>query len=213
MQRWLDWRPIVGCSPISPGCANCAGIAGAPADVTREHAGVGRVWTGALRLDALALPLPASLPLPAIVTVCANGDLFHEGAPTAWIDSVFDVIDAVGRHTYRVLTKRADRMRAYIEARYPAGAPKRVELGISAERQAEAVTRLTELAATPAARRFATFYPLLGPIDARPWLRSLDYVGAGEEPERPADPAWFLDLAADCAVAWVPFVRCDRVLA
>lgn len=62
-----------------------------------------------------------------------------------------------------------------------------VWLGVSAERQQEADERVPDLLATPAAVRFVSAEPLLGPID----LRELNIDGFAGDPEPAAkDPAW-----------------------
>jgi len=118
-----------------------------------------------------------------------SGDLFHESIPDEWIDRVFAVMALCPQHTFQVLTKRAERMREYCERKdrrneielaaekIRAGtgwcAPKHsfawplpnVWLGISAERQQEADERIPHLLNTPAAIRFVSAEPLLGPID------------------------------------------------
>jgi protein gp37 len=209
----LDWRPVLGCSPVSAGCANCAGMRAAPRDLTISGR-VGPVWSGRLRLDAAALDIPSLTAAPSVVAVCANGDLFHAAAPDAWIDQVFDRIERAPRHRFQVLTKRSGRMLAYVRRRYPGGLPSNVWLGVAAERQAEAEARLADLVATPSATRFAHFYPLLGPIDCARFLvgGAIAYVFAGQEPERPAPAAWFDSLGSQCAAAGVPFVASDVIV-
>jgi len=78
-------------------------------------------------------------------------------------------------HTYQILTKRARRMRQYMadqerviqvafegRAEWP---PRNAWLGVSAEDQKRADERVPDLLATPAAVRFVSAEPLLGPID------------------------------------------------
>ena len=75
----------------------------------------GPVWTGEVRLNEAKLDEPLRWRRPRRIFVCAHGDLFHEGVPDAWIDQVFAVMALAEQHTFQVLTKRADRMRAYFE--------------------------------------------------------------------------------------------------
>lgn len=189
------WNPIVGCSVVSPGCTNCYAMrmAGRLAAMGQErYAGLtkptkaGAVWTGAMRAVPAALTLPLRRGTPTTWFVNSMSDLFHEGVPDAEIDRVFAVMALCPQHTFQVLTKRSARMRAYLghggtcipigirqqaEAlfgRDPGPLPitlPNVFLGVSAEDQRRADERVPDLLATPAAVRFVSAEPLLGPID------------------------------------------------
>jgi len=217
-------------------------------------------WTGKVHLVPDMLPLPLRWRKPRRIFVNSTSDLFHESVPDAWIDLVFAVMALCPQHTFQVLTKRAARMRAYfarlhddpwalstarmIGASRTVGfegdfhvhlPPQNVWLGVSVEDQDHANERIPDLLATPAAVRFISAEPLLGPMDLtalvvpmRPgvWefdaLRvdvdpiddapfygaCLDWVIAGGESgahARPANPQWFRDLRDQCAAAGVPF--------
>lgn len=236
--EWTEatWNPIVGCSVVSPGCTNCYAmrmahrLAANPA--TPHYAGTvqaskaGPVWTGkvALAPDAV-LTAPMKRRKPTMYFVNSMGDLFHEDVPDGWIDRVFAVMALAPQHTFQVLTKRADRMRAYLGGNrftdshaterigYAAmtlvdeatggdetNAPpwpvnymaissllhgptpnvsgvlwprpevwplRNVWLGVSAEDQTRADERIPDLLVTPAAIRFVSAEPLLGPVDLR----------------------------------------------
>jgi protein gp37 len=203
--EWTDatWNPVTGCSVVSPGCTNCYAmkLAGTRLQHHPSRAGLtrdtkaGPVWTGAVRLNEQWLSQPLRWRRPRRVFVCAHGDLFHESVPDEWIDRVFAVMALAPQHTFQVLTKRAERMRAYfvdqhmrlgavhdevIELRHclrdaaerptPASVVEswplpNIWLGVSAEDQARASQRIPDLLATPAAVRFVSAEPLLGPID------------------------------------------------
>jgi protein gp37 len=109
-------------------------------------------------------------------------DLFWDAVPDAWIARVLEVALAAPRHTYLLLTKRPDRMRAFFAAWLPqrglAAVPAHLWVGATVENQTMARRRLPELLAVPAAVRFVSAEPLLGPLDLRPWLRSADADGA-----------------------------------
>lgn len=87
-----DWNPIRGCTRVSPG-------------------------------KVAVIPERLTLPLrwrrPRRIFVCAHGDLFHESVPDEWIDQVFAVMALAGGHTFQVLTKRPERMRAYLTGQNP----------------------------------------------------------------------------------------------
>ena len=149
------------------------------------------VWTGKIGIasdEVLLAPLRRKRPTTYFVN--SMSDLFHESVPDEWIDKVFAVMALTPQHTYQVLTKRSARMRAYCASRsepkarlaitgrmnamgagdkYPIGHRMwplpNVWLGVSTERQKEADERIPDLLATPAAVRFISAEPLLGPID------------------------------------------------
>ena len=139
---WTDatWNPIIGCSRVSEGCRNCYAERAAirmagPAprehvDMAYDSGGVevgpagryhglvkstpdGPRWTGEVRLVEEALTLPLHWRRPRRIFVNSMGDLFHEQVPDEWIDRVFAVMALAPQHTFQVLTKRPERMRAY----------------------------------------------------------------------------------------------------
>lgn len=122
--EWTDatWNPITGCAIVSKGCTNCYAmkLAGtrlrhhpSRAGLTRETK-AGPVWTGEVRFNEQWLDQPIRWRRPRRIFVCAHGDLFAEGVPDEWIDRVFAVMVLASQHTYQVLTKRPERMRAYV---------------------------------------------------------------------------------------------------
>ena len=195
--EWTDatWNPVTGCSVVSPGCTNCYAmkLAGTRLKHHPSRKGLtvdtkaGPVWNGEVRLNKHWLDQPMRWKRPRMIFVCAHGDLFHEYVPDEWIDRVFAVMALSPKHTFQVLTKRAERMRDYLrpfdsrradalgkivlELGYtgpmealPWPLPN-VWLGVSAERQQEADERIPDLLATPAAIRFLSAEPLIGTID------------------------------------------------
>ena len=201
------WNPITGCSVVSPGCTNCYAmrLAGtrmkhhpSRAGLTTDSKG-GPVWNGEVRLNQDWLTQPMTWQKPRRIFVCAHGDLFHEAVPDAWIDKVFAVMALAPQHQFQVLTKRSRRMRDYmtlspLSKGYRDGRPviradsvnevevsdwplRNVWLGVSAEDQARADERIPELMETPAAVRFVSIEPMLGPInlnriDVGAWINS-----------------------------------------
>jgi protein gp37 len=156
-------------------------------DGTTKNVNGNMVWTGKLALapDKIFLQ-PLSRKAPTTYFVNSMGDLFHEDCPDEWIDRVFAVMALAPQHTFQVLTKRAARMRQWFAAvradylglamltivdRIPHGHRRvpwplpNVWLGVSTERQQEADERIPLLLHTPAAIRFISAEPLLGPID------------------------------------------------
>jgi protein gp37 len=99
------------------------------------------------------------------------GDLFHESVPDDYLDRVFAVMVLAPQHTYQILTKRADRLAHYMRLpRCGAWPLPNVWCGVSVEDQRHADERIHLLLQTPAAVRFISAEPLLGPVDFRPHL-------------------------------------------
>jgi len=210
--EWTEatWNPTTGCDRISRGCDNCYAMAlsrrlkamGQPRyqrDGDPRTSGPGFGLT--LHPDSLQLPL--SWKRPRRVFVNSMSDLFHAQVPVDFVQQVFAVMAATPQHTYQVLTKRARRLRRLATS---LTWPPNVWMGVSVE-DAEAVHRVDDLRRVPAAVRFLSCEPLLGPL---PGLR-LDGIGwviAGGESgpnARPMDQAWVEDLRDQCANAEVPF--------
>ena len=171
----------------------------------------GPVWTGDMRLHEPALTKPLKRRKPTTYFVNSMSDLFHEGVQDEWLDQVFAVMALCPQHRFLILTKRADRMREYMTGdRYGvvnvaveiisdahgdvAGLVQRenmdrsgdwplpnVWLGVSAEDQPRADERIPHLLATPAALRFVSVEPMLGPV-----FLQLISTGYGDFPGRRA---------------------------
>lgn len=117
------WNPVAGCSIVSPGCTNCYAMkmaARLDAMGVPAYAGLtmktkaGAVWTGEVREVEVAMTKPLRWRKPQEIFVNSMSDLFHESVPDAVIDRAFAVMALSPRHTYQVLTKRSERMRAYL---------------------------------------------------------------------------------------------------
>ena len=231
--EWADatWNPITGCSVVSAGCTNCYAmrLAGGRLRHHQTRAGLttptkaGPVWTGEVRLNDAVLDQPLRWRRPRRIFVCAHGDLFHEAIPDEWIDSVFSVMARAPRHVFLVLTKRPARMLAYrtsdahitnasIGPRNSKHCWPHVWLGASVEDQRTADERIPTLLATPAACRWISAEPLLGPVDLnRSDWRRLDWVVVGGEigpRARQCDVQWIRDIVRTCAATGTPcFVK------
>jgi protein gp37 len=96
-----------------------------------------------------------------VVFVNSMSDLFHARIPLAFVREVFAVIADTPQHTYQVLTKRSARLRKIADQ---LDWPANLWMGVSVEDDS-ALTRLDDLRAVPAAVRFASCEPLLGPLE------------------------------------------------
>jgi protein gp37 len=155
------------------------------------------------------------------------GDLFHELVPDDFIVKVFDVMRLNDRHRFQVLTKRVVRMFHWVMGyERTEGAPFAIQapnvwLGTSVENQRAADERIPHLLQTPAAKRFVSAEPLLGPIEfdapGRPWLTTeidheedtrLDQIIVGGESgtkARPMHRDWVRSIRDQCLVTGTPF--------
>lgn len=245
--EWTDrtWNPVRGCSIVSPGCVNCYAMKQAHrfSGKGRAYEGLtkltsaGPQWTGKVRPVEDALLEPLKWKKPQRVFVNSMSDLFHEGVPFEFIDKVFAVMALAPQHTFQILTKRPERMREYcsnpdLEDRlteiWQQDSPDKatwslllplsnVWLGVSAENQPAADERIPLLLQTPAAVRFVSAEPLIGPVDFdSPVLQAdsdgyLDWAIVGGESgprARPCDVAWIRSIVQQCQAAGVPaFVK------
>jgi protein gp37 len=227
--EWTDatWNPVRGCNKISPGCKHCyaetfaerwRGVPGHPYEQGFD-----------VRLVPEKLTEPLRWTKPRQVFVNSMSDLFHEDVPDNFIDQVVAVMAVTARHTYQVLTKRAERMAAYFNGlrldRVERAARAlghsiqfhgtslvdwplpNVWLGVSVEDREHGLPRLNALRRTPAAVRMVSIEPLLedlGQID----MEGIGWVIVGGESGAGARPffiQWARDIRDQCKSAGVPF--------
>lgn len=196
------------------------------------------VWTGEVRFNRGWLIQPLQWKRPRKIFVAAHGDLFHESVPDEWLDEIFAVMALCPQHTFQLLTKRSARMRNYagkwferLATRptmvpHPTGLcsfdklvdwlvlPKilpNIYFGISCEDQKRADLRVPDLLATPAAKRFVSAEPLLGPIVFGNALFEIDQVitggesGRGKRRPRPVHVEAFRSIRDQCAKSGTAF--------
>lgn len=208
--EWTDAtrNPVTGCSKVSPGCAHCYAET-----LSLRFGWTPERWTPAnaavnVRLRPERLGQPRTWRQPRMVFVNSMSDLFHERVPFEYIDRVFAVMVETPRHTYQILTKRPDRMQKYARrfARAHGGTLANVWLGVSIENN-RWVERADLLRMSPAAVRFISAEPLLGPLD-RLDLSGIDWIIVGGESgphHRRMDAAWVRDLRDRAREAGVAF--------
>lgn len=200
--QWCDdtWNPVSGCTRVSAGCDHCYAVKQTyrleKMGQTAKYGGLtvlnpagDRHFNGKVRCHDDALQIPLKRKKPTMYFVNSMGDLFHAGVPFEFIDKVYAVMNATP-HTFQILTKQTARMAEYIattNANWTTGEHGRslpnVWLGTSCENQQAADERIPHLLNCPAAARFISAEPLLGPIDMTKWLSTggLHWIIAGGE--------------------------------
>ena len=255
--EWCDstWNCIRGCSRVSAGCTHCyaESIAARFSGPGQAYEGLAKMtpsgprWTGKVELVPDRLEDPRHWKKPRRVFVNSMSDLFHESLPVGDIMRVFGVMSLAPQHQFQILTKRPQRMLLILNGkgadrwcRDSAAATannsslqiswplKNVWLGVSIEDQATADERIPLLLQTPAAVRFVSYEPALGPVDFTEWLRDgfpegeqlldphfmrhgtprLDQIITGGESgpgARPSNPNWHRSVRDQCQEAGVPY--------
>ncbi len=242
--EWADevWNPVTGCSHAgSPGCDNCyarrmsqrlKGRYGYPADDP---------FRVTFHADKITQPLHWDR--QRRIFVCSMSDLFQERVADEWIQRIWKIMARCQRHTFLVLTKRPGRMGNIVrrmtisrdlgeytltakEASYPPYLPN-LWLGVTVE-NGKHLDRISTLLQIPAAKRFVSIEPMLGPVSLLEWTDTcsyycdhgemypeghwparpkFDWVIVGQETgpnARPAKAEWFNSLIDQCRDARVP---------
>lgn len=210
-----------------------------------EH---GPVWTGEVRLVPKLLDQPLRWKCPRRIFVNSMSDLFHESVPDEFIMAIVGTMVVSPSHIFQILTKRPARMRDFFrrlksmehpakhcvsemirlnvaaricDADYRHWPMPTLWLGVSVEDQKTADERVPLLCQTPAAIRWISAEPLLGPIDLCKSLaivlekegfwecrKPIDWVVLGGESgprARPMHPDWARSIRDQCRTAGVPF--------
>ncbi len=167
--EWTEatWNPTNGCDRTSPGCDHCYALTldkrlKAMGVEKYQHDGNARTSGPgfAVTLHPDALNLPRRWTTPRTVFVNSMSDLFHESVPVDFIERVFDVMSDTPQHVYQVLTKRSRRLvRLAGKLTWPAN----LWMGVSIENDRYAF-QADHLRQVPAAVRFLSIEPLLGPV-------------------------------------------------
>jgi protein gp37 len=201
--EWTEftWNPVTGCIKVSKGCKNCY----AERMAKRLKAmGSERYVDGfkpTLHWDLIDAPL--AWRKSRLVFVNSMSDLFQEDVPEAFIQRVFDSMVACPQHTFQILTKRSNRLRE-MAGRLPW--PRNVWMGVSVEDK-RVLDRATDLAAVPAAVRFLSCEPLIGPLEDLP-LENIDWVIVGGESgprSREMKVSWVKSIRRQCRKHEVAF--------
>lgn len=114
--EWTEatWNPVTGCTPISEGCEHC--YAKRMAIRLRGRCGYPEKEPFQVTVHPDRFKEPLLWRKPKKIFVCSMGDLFHEDVEEKWISSVMLAASLCSRHTFLLLTKRPERMRAYFQS-------------------------------------------------------------------------------------------------
>lgn len=210
--EWTEatWNPVTGCDRVSTGCDNCYALTLAKrlkAMGAEKYQNDGNPATSGpgfgVTVHPTALDQPRRWRNPRVVFVNSMSDLFHAKVPIGFVRDVFDVMRETPQHTYQVLTKRSLRLNRMAEK---LEWPENVWMGVSVEND-EALIRVDHLRDIPAAVRFLSCEPLLGPLDGIN-LDGIGWVIAGGESGpsyRPMELSWARGIRDACTDASVPF--------
>lgn len=204
--EWTDatWNPMTGCTKISAGCDHCYAhlvahrktrdvylaelpVKDTPANRTDPFAP--RFWP-----DRLWMPLQWREPKRIFVN--SMSDVFHAHFALEQIQLVFASMEMASWHQFQLLTKRPERA---LRLAHELSWPDNVWLGTSIETM-DVARRADALRETPAAVKFISAEPLIGPLDDLN-LTGIDWViGGGESGAgyRTCDPAWARGLRDNC---------------
>lgn len=188
------WNPVTGCSKVSPGCDHCY----ADRMAKRLQAmGVHKYRNGfevTLHPDVLEAPLRWQK--PQIIFVNSMSDLFHEKVPFEYVQQIFDVMRRADHHIFQVLTKRSKRLVRYAPK---LDWPENLWMGVTVENSVYQF-RIDDLRKVPAAVRFLSLEPLLGPL-ADLDLRDIHWAIVGGESgpgARPMKREWAEEIRRQC---------------
>jgi len=237
--EWCEesWNPVTGCSPVSEGCEHC--YARRMAQRLRGRYGYPQDDPFRVTFHPDRLNKPLKWKKPRMIFVCSMGDLWHKDIDWPIIDKIFWSMCGAPQHTYLILTKRIEAAWYYFHSPiYKQPNLSRatlltdnVWLGVTAENQPRFDERWSILAQIPAAKRFVSIEPMLGPVDLSEWLwqqctvcwgpgeddwgydvepreDGLDWIISGGESgpgARPMHPDWVRSVRDQCQEVEVPF--------
>ena len=195
----IIWNPWHGCHRISEGCAHCymyfldgkRGI-----DTSKVSRNKNFDMPLARNRDG-SFKLPAGMEL----LVGLSTDFFVEEADP-WRDEAWSVMRRRPDIVFRLLTKRAHRIRECLPSDWGEGY-ENVMLQVTTENQARADERLSILLDLPARHRGFMAAPMIGPVDAERYLATglVEQVLCGGENydgARPCHYEWVKTLSDQC---------------
>ena len=227
-----SWNPITGCTPVSEGCEHC--YARRMAQRLKGRFGYPEDDPFRVTFHPDKLDQPLHWKKPRMIFVCSMGDLFHKDVPhhtyienEVPVNHIYITAKRCPQHIFLILTKRPKVMKSFFSwiTAFGGKIPDNLWLGVSVENQQRADERIPILLQIPAAKRFVSIEPMLGPVELdhkyrRRWndkipawemswmLQDLDWVICGGESgpgARPMHPDWPRSIRDQCQAAGVPF--------
>lgn len=213
----IEWAhhtfsPWIGCQRVSPGCEHCYAEQWAKRYRFVEWGATGErvktsasYWRQPLRWDKQAI----ALGIRYRVFCASMADVFDAKAPEVVRRALWELISQTSNLDWLVLTKRPENFGSMLPADWGEGYPN-VWLGVTAENQECANTRIPLLKAQAAKRRFVSAEPLLGPINLfrASADNGIDWLIVGGESSRharPMNPEWVRALRDQCGKIAIPF--------
>ncbi|ACL05943.1 Gp37Gp68 family protein [Desulfatibacillum aliphaticivorans] len=201
--EWTEstWNPVTGCTKISPGCDHCY----AERMAMRLQAMGQPNYVDGFKpsLHPHVLDYPLHWKKSQVIFVNSMSDTFHSSVPDVFIQKIFSVMEEAHWHSFQVLTKRS--RRAMTMAKELTWSPN-IWMGVTIENQ-DYKSRIDHLLEIPAAVRFLSLEPLLGPVPKMN-LKGIDWVIVGGESgpgSRPMEKEWVCDIRDQCCEAGVKF--------
>jgi protein gp37 len=201
--EWTEvtWNPVTGCTKLSQGCKHCYAERMAHRLKAMRNPRYPNGFEITLHEDLI--DAPRRWKKPTRVFVNSMSDLFHEAIPPDFVERLFHTMAECPQHQFQILTKRGKRLR---ELAPSLPWPKNLWMGVSVE-HADVVGRIDDLRTVPAAVRFLSCEPLLGPL-APLRLEGIHWIIVGGESgsgARKMEPQWVYKLRDQCLAADVPF--------
>lgn len=214
----IEWtthtfNPWMGCQKVSPGCDHCY----AEALMDTRY---GKVQWGPHGTRVRTAPANWRKPLQWAKAARQSGirprvfcaslaDVFDNRAPAEWRNDLFDLIAGTPELDWLLLTKRPENIHKMLPRGWATGTEwSNVWLGTTCEDQANYDRRWPILKAVPAAVRFISYEPAIGPLRLHNGPEQPDWLICGGESGTGARymlPAWAVDVRNDCAERGVHF--------
>ncbi len=201
--EWTEstWNPVTGCTRISSGCKNC--YAERMAKRLQKMGQPNYVNGFEIAVHEHVLEYPLRWKTPQTIFVNSMSDLFHPKIPESYVIKVFDIMKKAYWHTFQILTKRSQRLKALAnELEWP----ENVWIGVSVENE-DVQYRIDDLRKIPAFVKFLSLEPLIEPLRSID-LSNIDWVIVGGESgpgARPLKKEWVIEIKEQCISHNVPF--------
>lgn len=201
--EWTEatWNPVTGCTKVSEGCRHCYAERMAKRLTAMGNPRYENGFKVTLHPDLIDAPRKWAKPRKIFVN--SMSDLFHNDVPLEFIQQVFNTMNETHQHSYQVLTKRPER--ALELSRYLTFTDN-IWIGTSIENE-KVIQRMEYLKGIPAAVRFLSCEPLLGPLNNMN-LDDIHWVIVGGESgpgARPMEEEWVLSIRDQCKEQNVAF--------